>query len=81
MRAFQNIALALKASGLDMSDMVKLNYFIVGDLNRNLPGLRDALAPLFTPGQPRPTGTATGVTGLALDGQMIEIDVTAVSRD
>jgi len=43
-RAFQNIALALKASGLDMSDVVKLNYFIVGDLNQTLPGLRDALA-------------------------------------
>jgi len=79
-RAFQNIALALKASGLDMSDVVKLNYFIVGDLNQTLPGLRDALAPLFKPGQPRPTGTVTGVTGLALEGQMIEIDVTAVSR-
>jgi len=43
-RASQNIALALKASGLDMSDVVKLNYFIVGDLNQTLPGLRDALA-------------------------------------
>jgi len=43
-RAFQNITLALKASGLDMSDVVKLNYFIVGDLNQTLPGLRDALA-------------------------------------
>src|SRR5262245_17432611 len=36
-RAFENIVLALKASGLDTSDIVKLNYFVVGDLQKNLP--------------------------------------------
>jgi enamine deaminase RidA (YjgF/YER057c/UK114 family) len=75
-RAFQNIVLALKAAGLDTSD-----YFIVGDLQKNLPLLRQALPPFFKPGAPRPAGTVAGVTGLALEGQMIEIDVTAVSRD
>ena len=80
-RAFQNIVLALKAAGLDTSDIVKLNYFIVGDLQKNLPLLRQALPPFFKPGAPRPAGTVAGVTGLALEGQMIEIDVTAVSRD
>lgn len=79
-RAFQNIALALKSVGLDTSDIVKLNYFVVGDLQQNLPALRDALKPFFKPGQPRPAGTVAGVTALALEGQMIEIDVTAVSR-
>ena len=68
--------LALKAAGLDTSD-----YFIVGDLQKNLPLLRQALPPFFKPGAPRPAGTVAGVTGLALEGQMIEIDVTAVSRD
>lgn len=80
-RAFENIVLALKAAGLDTSDIVKLNYFVVGDLQQNLPALRDALKPFFKPGQPRPAGTVAGVTGLALEGQMIEIDVTAVSRE
>ena|ERR1700722_9160690 len=75
-RAFQNIVLALKAAGLDTSD-----YFIVGNLQKNLPLLRQALPPFFKPGAPRPAGTVAGVTGLALEGQMIEIDVTAVSRD
>ena len=80
-RAFQNIVLALKAAGLDTSDIVKLNYFVVGDLQKNLPALREALPPFFKPGQPRPAGTVAGVTSLALEGQLIEIDVTAVSRE
>ena len=80
-RAFQNIALALKSAGLDSSDIVKLNYFIVGDLQQNLPALRDALKPFFKPGTPRPAGTVAGVTGLALEGQLLEIDVTAVARE
>ena len=80
-RAFENIALALKAAGLDTSDIVKLNYFIAGDLKQTLPALRDALGPFFKPGQPRPAGTVVAVSGLALEGQMLEIDVTAVSRD
>lgn len=79
-RAFENIVLALKAAGLDTSDIVKLNYFITGDLQKNLPLLRQALPPFFKPGAPRPAGTVAGVTSLALEGQMIEIDVTAVSR-
>ena len=78
-RAFQNIVLALKAANLDTSDIVKLNYFIAGDLQKNLPALRDAIKPFFKPGAPRPAGTVAGVTSLALEGQMIEIDVTAVS--
>ncbi len=80
-RAFENIVLSLKAMGLDTSDIVKLNYFIVGDLQQNLPALRDALKPFFKPGTPRPTGTVAGVTALALEGQMLEIDVTAVTRE
>ena len=79
-RAFQNIQLALKSVGLDTSDIVKLNYFVVGDLQKNLPLLREALPPFFKPGTPRPAGTVAGVTSLALEGQMIEIDVTAVER-
>lgn len=80
-RAFENIALTLKAAGLDTSDIVKLNYFIAGDLKQTLPALRDALGPFFKPGQPRPAGTVVAVSGLALEGQMLEVDVTAVSRD
>jgi enamine deaminase RidA (YjgF/YER057c/UK114 family) len=79
-RAFENIALALKAAGLDTSDIVKLNYYVVGDLRQNLPALRDALAPFFKSGQARPAGTVAGVSSLALDGQMTEIDVTAISQ-
>jgi len=80
-RAFENIVLALKSAGLDTSDIVKLNYFVVGDLKQNLPALREALVPFFKAGQPRPTGTVAGISSLALEGQMIEIDVTAVSRE
>ncbi len=80
-RAFENIVLALKSVGLDTSDIVKLNYYVVGDLRQSLPALREALGPFFKAGEPRPAGTVAGVSGLALEGQMIEVDVTAVSRD
>lgn len=80
-RAFENIVLALKAAGLDTSDIVKLNYFIAGDLKQTLPALREALGPFFKPGTSRPAGTVVAVSGLALEGQMLEVDVTAVSRD
>lgn len=79
-RAFENIVLALKSAGLDTSDIVKLNYYVVGDLRQSLPVLRDALVPFFKVGEPRPAGTVAGVSSLALEGQMIEIDVTAISR-
>jgi enamine deaminase RidA (YjgF/YER057c/UK114 family) len=35
-RAWQNIVLALKSVGLDTSDIVKLNYYVV-DLRQNIP--------------------------------------------
>ncbi len=78
-RAFQNIVLALKAASLDTSDIVKLNYFILGDVAKNIPALREALPLFFKPGAARAAGTVVGVASLALDGQMIEIDVTAVA--
>jgi len=34
--------------------VVKLNYFIVGDLNQTLPGLRDALRRCSSPVSPVP---------------------------
>jgi enamine deaminase RidA (YjgF/YER057c/UK114 family) len=79
-RAFENIVLSLKAAGLDASDIVKLNYFVVGDMKTIMPALRDVLPQFFKPGAPRPAGTVAGVASLALDGQLIEIDVTAVGR-
>jgi 2-iminobutanoate/2-iminopropanoate deaminase len=80
MQVFENIVLALKSAGLDTSDIVKLNYFIVGDLQQNRSAFEDASKRFFKPGTTPPAGTGVGVTGLALEGQMIEIDVTAVSR-
>lgn len=79
-QAWRNIVLALKAAGLDTSDIVKLNYFIVGDLAQNIPLMREAVQPFFKPG-PRPASTVVGIGSLAREGQMVEIEVTAVSRE
>ena len=80
-QVFENIVLALKSTGLDTSDIVKMNFFVVGNLQQNRSAFGDVLGHYFKPGATPPAGTGMGVTGLALEGQMIEIDVIAVSRE
>jgi len=80
-RVFENIVLALKSAGLDTSDIVKMNFFVVGDLQQNRSAFGEVLGHFFKPGTTPPAGTGMGVTGLAVEGQMIEIDVVAVSRE
>ena len=70
---------ALKAAGLDASDIIKLNAYVV-DLPANMTGYRDARLQFFPPGTPQPASTLIGVSSLALEGQMIEVEAIAVTR-
>lgn len=78
-RTWDNILLALKAEGLDVSDIIKINSFVV-DLPANNAAYREARAPYQPQGVPLPASTSVGVTSLAVEGQLIEVEVIAVSR-
>lgn len=78
-RTWDNIILALKAEGLDLSDVIKVNSYVV-DLPANAAAYREARAPYQKEGQALPASTTVGVTALAVEGQMLEVEVIAVSR-
>ncbi|MBS0280323.1 MAG: RidA family protein [Proteobacteria bacterium] len=78
-KTWENVMLALKAAGLDASDIIKLNAYVV-DLPQNMAGYRDARLQFFPPGTPQPASTLIGVSSLALEGQMIEVEAIAVTR-
>ncbi|MDA8311729.1 MAG: RidA family protein [Actinomycetota bacterium] len=74
-RAMQNVAAALEAAGADWGDVVRRTIYTTR------PGEFETIAAAIdevTGGGPQPAQTIVGVTGLALPGLMIEIEVTAV---
>ena len=76
----QNVMLALKSVGLDASDIIKLNAYVV-DLPVNMAGYRDARLQFFPQSAPhQPASTLIGVSSLAMEGQMIEVEAIAVTR-
>lgn len=79
-RTWDNILLALKSEGLDMSDVIKINSYVV-DLPANNAAYREARAPYMKEGVAQPPATSVGVTALAVEGQLLEVEVIAVSRN
>ena len=72
--AFTNLKNALESVGATMSNIVKINYYVV-DMSRmqDLREIRDT----FLTGS-KPASTAVGVTRLARPGLLIEIEAVAV---
>jgi enamine deaminase RidA (YjgF/YER057c/UK114 family) len=76
----------LAASGLSMSDVVKMNVFLVGDPARggamDFEGLMKAYARHFgTPAQPNlPARTTVQVVALPMPGALVEIEVVAARK-
>ena len=72
-----NLDRALRAAGATPSDVVRLGIYLVS-YQRNHAGLiRRALRKWF-PADALPASTWLGVSSLALDGLMIEIEATAI---
>lgn len=78
-QTYENLMLALKSVGLNASNVVKLTMFVV-DLQKNNPVHREIRAMYFPDGKPNPTATALGVTELALEGQLLEVEAVAVAK-
>lgn len=74
---FGNIRAALEAHGADGSHIVKLTTFLVGKAHEHLPALGAARAAVFDFDVP-PATTLVGVTSLAVDGLLVEIEAIAL---
>jgi enamine deaminase RidA (YjgF/YER057c/UK114 family) len=76
-QAATNLKLALEAAGATASDIIKLNAYIVNYKPSDYAAFREARNALAAEGEP-PASTLVGVTALAFDGLMIEIEATAM---
>src|SRR5215475_2290709 len=74
-----NLKLALEAAGASAADIVKTNTYIVNYKQSDYAALRDARAELFPSGEP-PASTLVGVTALAVEGLMVEMEAIAVVK-
>jgi enamine deaminase RidA (YjgF/YER057c/UK114 family) len=74
-----NLKLALEAAGATPVDIVKTNTYIVNYKQADYSALREARAELFPSGEP-PASTLVGVTSLAVDGLMVEMEAIAVVK-
>jgi enamine deaminase RidA (YjgF/YER057c/UK114 family) len=76
-QAFENLKIALESVGAKMSDIVKLNYYMV-DMSR-MPEFRSIRDSFFPDKQRMPASTAIGVTRLALPDLLVEIEAVAAT--
>lgn len=77
--AFQNLAAALAAAGADFSDVVKMNTYVVNYKTADLAAINEARRE-FLPRENPPASTLVGVSALAVDGILIEVEAIAVVR-
>jgi enamine deaminase RidA (YjgF/YER057c/UK114 family) len=78
-QAGSNLKLALEAAGATHADIVKTNTYIVNYKQADYSALREARAELFPSAEP-PASTLVGVTSLAVDGLMVEMEAIAVVK-
>lgn len=76
-QVYENIDRALAVAGATFADVVKLNTYIVGLDADRMAAARAARSAHF-PGPNYPASTLVGVTALAMDGLMIEVEVVAI---
>jgi reactive intermediate/imine deaminase len=76
-QVFENLTAALEAAGVDWSDVVKLNYFVV-DISRivSVRAIRDEYVDTERP----PASTLVEVSRLFREDVLIEIDAVAVKE-
>ena len=78
-QAATNLKAALAAVGATSKDIVKTNTYIVNYKQSDYSAMRDARSELFPEGEP-PASTLVGVTSLAVDGLMVEMEAIAAVK-
>lgn len=79
-QAAANLKLALEAAGATTADIVKTNTYIVNYKQSDYAAMREARAALFPEGANAPASTLVGVTSLAVEGLMVEMEAIAIVR-
>jgi enamine deaminase RidA (YjgF/YER057c/UK114 family) len=78
-QASANLKAALEAAGATAADIVKTNTYIVNYKQSDYSAMREARGELFPDGEP-PASTLVGVTSLAVDGLMVEMEAIAAVK-
>jgi enamine deaminase RidA (YjgF/YER057c/UK114 family) len=78
-QASANLKAALEAAGATPADIVKTNTYIVNYKQSDYSAMREARGELFPDGEP-PASTLVGVTSLAVEGLMIEMEAVAAVK-
>jgi len=78
-KALENLKLALSAAGATMEDLIKVNYYVVNLKPDQVPIIREVRSKYFSAEHP-PASTLVGVTALAREDFMIEIEAVAVVK-
>lgn len=78
-QAAANLKAALAAAGATAADIVKTNTYIVNYKQSDYAAMREARAELFPAGEP-PASTLVGVTSLAVDGLLVEMEAIAAVK-
>ena len=73
----RTLFVALAAAGATFKDIVKQNTYAVNLNAEALPIIREVRAQFF-PAEEPPASTLVGVTALAMEGLLIEVEVVAV---
>lgn len=76
-QAFDNLETVLKSAGMNLSNVVRLNYFVT-DVDAAFAALA-SIGPRLAAANCRPASTLLGVQRLAFPELMIEIEATAVA--
>jgi len=76
-RALDNLETVLRSAGMDLSNVVRLNYYTT-DVDAFL-AAGDVLAERFAASGCRPASTLLGVTRLAFPDLLVELEATAVA--
>lgn len=75
-KAFENLTVAIKATGATWSDVVKINNYLV-DITANMAAFREVRDTFLNTKAP-PASTTIGVPALARPGGLFEIEAVAV---
>ena len=78
-QVMENLKTALAAAGATPQDIIKANYYVVNLKPEQLPIMREVRNKYFSADYP-PASTLIGVTALAREDYMIEIEAVAVVK-
>jgi len=79
-QVYGNLKIALAAAGATFADVVKMNTYVVNFKSADLPVIREVRSQFFSQ-ENLPASTLVGVSALAFDGFLIEVEAVAMVKE